>query len=232
MGKVILKRCCGNCEWSISPECEEEIMKENHYEEDDPNRPRAGDCCLGRDHDENYYCDSHEYISSCIETYTFYEEKYLGPGFFVVSEYDENVIKFLKLYRNGTYGNYDYGIMAYEYDPIKKELCTGITFEIGRSDNEVLYKAITIFARELGADVIWCTDEKSFMTTNVYEYSTSLYFTGSKDSKIIDVKINNKNDRIYKLIEHLYRNMAVVTANMTDEEVYKKVRTITKKNNI
>lgn len=229
MNNVILKRCCGNCEWSISPECEEEIMKENHYEEDDPNRPRAGDCCLGRERDENYFCDSHEYISGSLETYTFYEDKYLGHGYFVVSLYDDNVIKFLKLYRTGTYGNYNYGIRVYEYDPIKSELCTGITYEIGKSDNESLYKAITIFANVLGDNVVWDIDKINFMSSNVYEYSTSLYFTGRKDSEFIDIRIDNKDEKIYKLVEYLYRNMAVVTRNMADNEMYKKVRIITKK---
>ena len=229
MSKVILERCCGNCEWSISPENEEEIMKENHYEEDDPNRPRAGDCCLGREHNENYFCDSHEYNSSALEIYTFYDDKYLGQGYFVVSLYDNNVIKFFKLYRTGTYGDYNYGIMVYEYDIVKSDLCTSITFEVRKSDNEVLHKAITIFANALGDDVIWSIDNKSFMTANGYEYSTCLYFTGSKDSKIIDVKIDNNNDRIYKLIEHLFRNMAVTTKNMANDKIYGKVRKITKK---
>ena len=230
MGKVILKRCCGNCEWSISSECEEEIMKENHYEEDDPNRPRAGDCCLGIEHDENYCCDSHDYISSCLQTYTFYEDKYLGPGYFIVSLYDEYVIKFFKIYRTGTYGDYNYGIMVYEYDPIKTDLRTGITFEIRRSDNEVLYKAITIFANALGDEVIWSIDKKNLLTTNVFEYSTCLYFTGSKDSEFIDIQIDqNTDDRIFKLVEHLYRNLAVTTMNRANNEIYGKVRKITKK---
>ncbi len=60
-------KCCANCEWSISPELEEEIMEEQRYEEDDPNRPRAGDCVIGLKHDENYYCSSHQYIQGYEE---------------------------------------------------------------------------------------------------------------------------------------------------------------------
>ena len=229
MEKVILRRCCGNCEWSISPECEEEIMKENHYDENDPNRPRAGDCCLGREHDENYFCDSHEYISSCLETYAFYEDKYLGPGYFIVTRYDENIIKFLKLYRTGTYGNYNYGIMAYEYDPMKVMEKTGITLDVRNSDGEVLYKAITIFAKALGKSVIWDIDSKHFMSSTIYKYSTILCFVGNNDSNFINIRIDNKKDRIYKLIEHLYRNMAVTTMNQRNNEAYEKVKKITKK---
>ena len=118
MEDVILKRCCGNCEWSISPECEEEIMKENHYEEDDPTRPRAGDCCLGIEHNGCFACEHHEYISGGLETYVFYDDNDKLPGYYVVSEYYDHIIKYLKLYRTGVYGNYSYGIKAYEITPI------------------------------------------------------------------------------------------------------------------
>ena len=178
MKKAILKRCCGNCEWSISPENEEEIMKENHYEKDDPTRPKAGDCCIGREHNGNYVCDSHEYISNCLQTYTFFEDKYLGPGYFIVSLYDDNVIKFLKLYRTGTYGNYNYGFKVYEYDLKNSGKVDGSFFEVAKNDNEALYMALTIFAEALRGNVIWDKNDAGFMTSQVYEHSTALYFTG------------------------------------------------------
>lgn len=229
MEKVVLKRCCDNCEWSISPQCEAEIMKENHYTKDDPTRPRAGDCCLGRKHDENYFCDSHEYIANCLQTYTFYEDKYLGPGYFIVSEYEENIIKFFKLYRTGTYGDYNYGIVVYEFDPMKVMNKIGVTIPIRKSDGEVLYKAITIFAEALKKDVIYDVEKNNFMSCSVYKYSTFMCFIGNNDNNIIDVKIDNKNERIYKLVEHLYRNMAVTTMNKSNDKAYAKVRKITKK---
>ena len=226
----IIKRCCGNCDWNISPECEEEIMKENHYEEDDPTRPRAGDCCLGREHNENYFCDSHEYIYSGLETYTFNDDKYIGQGYFIVTEYNENIIKFLKLYRTGTYDNYNYGIRVYEYDPIKNNGMTGIKYEFSKSDNELLYKTMSIFSKALGGEIIWDLEKKNFMSSNTYEYNTTLYFTGTNDSNFIDIKIDrNMNDRLYKIIEHLFRNMAVTTMDKKNSEMYAKVKKITKK---
>lgn len=60
-------KCCANCEWSISPELEDEIMEEQGYKENDPNRPHAGDCVIGMKHDENYYCKSHQYIDGMEE---------------------------------------------------------------------------------------------------------------------------------------------------------------------
>lgn len=228
MKDVILKRCCGNCEWSISPECEEEIMKENHYAEDDPTRPRAGDCCLGWEHDENYFCEHHEYISGLLETYSFYDDKYLGPGYFIVSEYDEHVITFLKLYRTGTYNNYSYGIRVYEFDSIIKDGLRDIIFDIGKSDNVDLYMTLNVFAKALGDKIIWSIDKNSFMSADINKYSTSICFNSNDDnSSFIDIKIDNTmKNRGYKLIAHLYRNMAAITANRANEDALKKVRKI------
>jgi len=60
-------KCCSNCEWSISPELEDEIKEEQRYDENDPNRPHAGDCVIGMQHDKNYYCSSHQYIQGMEE---------------------------------------------------------------------------------------------------------------------------------------------------------------------
>ena len=60
-------KCCSNCEWSISPELEDEIKEEQRYDENDPNRPHAGDCVIGMKPNKNYYCDSHQYIQGMEE---------------------------------------------------------------------------------------------------------------------------------------------------------------------
>ncbi|MBE6153030.1 MAG: hypothetical protein E7166_02215 [Firmicutes bacterium] len=60
-------KCCSNCEWSISPELEDEIKEEQRYDENDLNRPHAGDCVIGMKPNKNYYCDSHQYIQGMEE---------------------------------------------------------------------------------------------------------------------------------------------------------------------
>lgn len=233
MAKNVLDRCCGNCDWSISPDNEEDIMNENDYEEDDPTRPRAGDCCLGINHNGSYVCPHHEYIAEVLDVYAYYDNKYLGQGFFIVLEYNENIVRFLKLYRTAAYGNYDYGIRAFESDTIEPELSKGITYEINKLNNEALYNTITIFAKELSDNIIWDINKKNFMTANVYEATTCLLFTGSKDSNFIDIRINSStDDRIYRLIEALFRNMAAFTSNLVNYEVNRKIKKLIKKNNL
>lgn len=229
MDKIIIDRCCGNCEWSISPSDEVAIMKENNYDEDDITRPRAGDCCLSVEHNGKYVCSNHDYLSSGLKVYAFYEEKDLGPGYYVVNTYYDHVIKFFKLYRTGKYGEYCYGIRAYDLYPINNEMVNGISFEIGKIYNELLYNVITIFANNIDNNIIWSADKNNFISVNTYEHSTCLYFNGSIDNNFIDIKINyDKNNKNYKLIQLLFRNLAAITANMKNEEVAKKVRKLSR----
>ena len=60
-------KCCANCEWCISPDLEEEIMQEQGYTQDDPNKPYAGECSIGMQHNGNYYCSSHTYLDGMEE---------------------------------------------------------------------------------------------------------------------------------------------------------------------
>lgn len=62
-------RCCGNCEWSISPILEDDLRRDYHGEDYDLdlNTPKAGDCCLSKEHNKDYYCPSHEYDESSDE---------------------------------------------------------------------------------------------------------------------------------------------------------------------
>lgn len=228
MDKVIVERCCGNCEWSISPDNEHDIMIENSYEEDDPTRPRAGDCCLGIEHNCDYVCSNHEYLSGGLETYSFYDDSDMNPGYYVVCTYCDHILKYFKLYRNGERGIYSYSFSVVDFYPIKNEIVKGVSFEISKEDNELLYTAITTFAKALNDSVIWDNGNKSFMSVNVYDCSTGLYFTGTNEKDVIDVEISDINNINYKLIVDLFRKMEVVTSNRCDEVIRGKIRKLNK----
>lgn len=56
-------RNCGNCNWSISKELEEELRNEyigENYDEDS-NTLKAGDCCLAKEKNKYFYCNSHDF---------------------------------------------------------------------------------------------------------------------------------------------------------------------------
>lgn len=234
MNEYVVNRCCGNCEWCISPENEKDIMIENHYDEDDLTRPRAGDCCLGCEHDNNYFCNNHSYISSGLNTYAFYDEKDLGPGYYVVSEYYDNIIRYFKLYRTGEYNNYNYGIRVYEINPITNDDILGISFDIEKADNQLLYKLFSIFAKALGDNVIINYDCNNYISTCDYNNGVQIKFSKvmngkDLDNNYIDIVFEcNREDRSYRLIEHLFRNLAAVTMNKKENIYIKKIRSISK----
>lgn len=60
-------RNCGNCFWSFSSLDEEEACREYNGEDYylDENNPIAGDCCLGVEHNNKYYCSAHSYSELC-----------------------------------------------------------------------------------------------------------------------------------------------------------------------
>jgi len=119
-------RSCGNCFWSFSP-ADEEALREEYHGEDydlDENNPRAGDCCLGVDHNNKYYCSSHSYSELCEDC-----EEYENLG---ISEYISidlyNAIK-AALY-NGLLENAYSGYEDYMISFLIRDLCGGgISFD-------------------------------------------------------------------------------------------------------
>jgi len=112
-------KCCKNCFWSFTPEDEEYL---EGYSEEDPNRPQAGDCVLGQMHNNDYYCEAHQYIDGMEEykTYIFYDKTYLGPGYFIIQKIDDEIIRFMKIYILKDNGFPEYSIRAYEKNSYDK----------------------------------------------------------------------------------------------------------------
>jgi len=61
-----MERCCANCDWCISLENEEDILRGQDYIESDPLRPKAGDCSLGKK-SQNFLCDEFVFISNLLD---------------------------------------------------------------------------------------------------------------------------------------------------------------------
>ena len=77
-------------------------------------------------------------------------------------------------------------------------------------------------------------DNNGFLTASDYESSSGINFSkvinkNEVGNNLIDIKVKcDKEDRNYRLMEHLFRNMAALTCNMKDEESARKVRKISK----
>ena len=57
-------KCCANCIWCFT---EDDEMDIEGYQENDPNKPQAGDCVIGMDHGKNFVCEKHDYLDNRVD---------------------------------------------------------------------------------------------------------------------------------------------------------------------
>lgn len=236
MEKVILERCCGNCEWSISPECEREIMIENHYDEDDSTRPRAGDCVWGYNHDGKFVCNNHKFLEAGLDTYVLYDNRYIAPGYFIITKYYDEIIRFLKIYRCGSYGNYNYNIIGYEVDPllINNGKLKEIEFKVAYSDNKELFDAINNLAQSLNGGILYSINSKestNAFSAESYKYTAYLILTkdASSENNFINIKLGDSLacDKFAET-ELFFRDLARISTGTVEEVSIKKILKIEK----
>lgn len=233
MDNVILDRCCGNCEWSITLDDDKSMIEDAGYDSNESNVPALGDCCLGIDHNGTYLCNNHQYMSDKLKMYAFYDNRDFGQGYYVICKYYESIIKCFKIYRTGKYGNYEYGFIAYDVDSTTSNNTMDIIFNLQVVDDG-LSNVLCDFVNSLGNDLIRSYDDedKEFISTDIYDNYLSIHFHKNIEGKenfnnYINVKIKqNANSKIFNIVEQLYRDLAAITSNMKDEVSVKKVRKI------
>lgn len=235
---MVIKKCCANCEWCISPENEEEIMREKHYEKDDSNRPKAGDCGWGYNHNGKYVCENHRYNDVCTDTYVVYDDKYLGKGFFIITKYCNEIIKFVKIYRTGSYRLPSYSIRAYEIGSVDTDDRNFREITIEATKGEELFEAISSFANSLNWKCLYSVDknvyDKNNLSAEVYKNTAFLVF--AKDTSkakyptdFVDIELGDyltcKN---YEAVSTLFRDFAKISQGQVEEKTVKKILKISK----
>lgn len=165
-------RCCANCEWSISPTLEDEIMEEQGYDEDDLDRPIAGDCVIRKKDIMTTCCPDHLYCDGTEENFVYYDDKYLGKGYLIIHTVNDEIEKMMKI---SLFGESEFpqllirGYEANKSDSLDNNFRT-ITFSI--DENDVLFDAINNLSKKLNKKV----------------YSTDLSRQGKNN-----IEIKNKN---------------------------------------
>jgi len=80
-------------------------------------------------------------------TYTLYDEEYMGPGYFIIQEFNGEIEKFIKIFTTTNYGFSHYMARAYEKDVVD---LPDQTFReiaiIARNEEEALYEIISELA--------------------------------------------------------------------------------------
>lgn len=228
-----MSRCCGNCFWSFTPYDEEEL---EGYSEDDLNRPQAGDCCLGREHDENFCCSEHSYIDGMEEynTYVLYDDKYLGPGYLIISELDGEVIKFMKISVSGDSGFPSFSIRAYEKDSLDTvdQQFRDVTFTVGC--DEPLYGVFYDLLIGLNGNFIVSVDPvnqgKGHLYTTMFGKSEASLIVskdvyGAKNSTdFVDILVgDNDSCSLYSQVTKFYNDLSTIAVGKTKDEDIKKL---------
>ncbi len=148
-------RCCGNCEWVISPELEDEIMEEQGYEEEDINRPKAGDCCIGMCPNKDYVCKEHEYIDGILNNEVLYDNQYMGPGILLMTTCDDELVRFMKMVTMGGSVFPVLRIRAFEQNEFGIDINEKFhPVEFSVSDDERLYESFSYLAKNIGEKTI------------------------------------------------------------------------------
>ena len=219
-------RCCGNCFWSFSPQDEEEL---DGYSEYDINKPKAGDCCIGQDHGENYCCSHHDYIDGMeeYENYVLYDDSYLGPGYLIVSKLDSEIVKFIKIGSYGDGGFPNFFIRAYEKDRVDDSKQKFRTITITVNKEEPLYNVISNFAKSLNGGQIKSIDShmqginnlsaKSYISEASLIVSKDVY--GVKHSTdFVDIFAgDNDSCEFYSELSTFYNGLSTITVQKTND---------------
>lgn len=222
-------RCCSNCEWSISPMLEKDIMEEQGYDENDLNRPHAGDCAIGSDHDGKFVCSSHLYCDGTEETILMYDEKYMGTGYLIINNINDELDKFIKI---STYGDGFpcFSVRGYEVGSKCSLDSQFQQFVINIDRENILYPALSILAKELNGEAIYSIDSHNEGKNNVrfLDSGNSISIILNKDimgvkdaTKFIDINLGDMDTcKFYPALLRFYNSLASLSVcDTTDKDI-------------
>ncbi len=225
-----MERCCANCEWHISPELEDEILKEQScYTEDSLNRPMAGDCVLGNIPNRNFYCHDYLCCDGNEETYALCDVKYAGTGFLIIHTVADEVDKFFKI-SSCDQSSLPYFLICACAKNIKdsSNKFRTINFKIDK-DNE-LFLAFNSLAENLN-------NKKLYSYDGAFKNKDNIQFISSTDSVVINFNkdilgvktitdftnislVYNDNCKFYNILSEFYNSLSKLAINTsTDEDI-------------
>lgn len=226
-------RCCGNCEWCITEKEENEMRKYQGYDDTDLNIPLVGDCSLGMEHNNNYYCKEHNYIESLSKVYIFYDEQYLGSGYFIIMEYNNEPVTFIKIYKTNNIGFPYFKIQAYEQENynLSNERFKNIELTIYRNNNQKLYEAIKFLLQSLPTSRIFsCNNDKGESSISIKVDDDTANITISKDiynddkSNLIDITLGDPYIcKYYIQLGSFYNRLSTICDGEIKEDNIKKI---------
>lgn len=173
-----MSRCCENCNFSshFGNTLDLEELIAGDYTE--------GIMCekSGADTTPLDVCKEHKYIEGSEEykNYILYDDQYLGPGYFIISELDNEIIKFMKLYISSKNSFPHYHAIAFEKDSIDQEWQPYRKIKFEFESDDALFQIINDLNKSLNDSQIKSIDPynqgKNKLYTSSDERTASLVF--------------------------------------------------------
>lgn len=186
-------------------------------------------------------CKEHKYIGGCEEykTYVMYDDSYLSPGYFIISELDGEIIKFLKIYSSiNRYGIPHYNIRVFEEGLMDKDNYKYRDITIKANYGEELFNVFYNFANTLKGSRIISIDSINEGNNNVFakKSKSEVLLIFQKDiygmqnaTNFININLgDNMTCKHYSLISNFYRDLSEVCIKKAEIEDVQKMLVLTK----
>lgn len=157
-----------------------------------------------------------------MKNYVMYDDKYLGPGYLIVSKENDKIIKFLKIYTMDGYGFRSFGLRAFSIfgkdNPAKEYTIIDFNFNPNDDKENNLYKIFHILCQSLNGKKVKTID-KFYQGKNHFslkEDDNSVTLLVAKDvygvrnaTDFIDINIGDDiSCEDYRAIATLYMQLA------------------------
>lgn len=232
-----MSRCCNNCEHGQYYNNSLDLRRPIIIDSNEGIR-----CALTGIHaDSEERCKEHKYMNGCEEykTYVMYDDSYLCSGYFIISELDGEIVKFIKIYSstNG-YGVPHYNIRAFEKDSIDKVEYQYRDIVIKASYGDILFNIFYNFAKALKGSRIMSIDSTNEGRNNIFakKDDKEALLTFRKDiygvreaTSFININLgDNMTCRYYGPINEFYSNLSDVCIKKANVEDVQKILRLTK----
>lgn len=172
------------------------------------------------------------------KNYIFYDEQYLGPGYFIINVSGENIIKFFKIYIMNNYGFSNYAIRAFSINskdkPEQEFNNISFSFRDIEDDDNGLFKIFTDLFYQTSGEKVFSIDKKIQGKNNFHlmengnvttiNFSKDVWHGRQHPTDFIDINVgDNYTCQNYKAINDFYNSLSRLPINNLDEQNIKKL---------
>lgn len=177
-------------------------------------------------------------VNSNEKNYVLYDDKYLGPGYFIINEVDDKIIKFIKIYTINNDGFPYYCLRAFGVDakdnPNTDYTNIEFTFRSAEDYDNGLYNIFIELVRNVKGNIT--TIDEHYEGNNNISFSLSdkgtVRMVVSKDiwkgkqhpTDFIDINIGDNYTCVnYEVVNKFYNSLLELSCNKTNNNDIKRI---------